>query len=64
MLLKRFYDDGLAQTSYLIGCDHTGEALVVDANRDVARRMAEVKGVTLDVLGESTVENFDRLFGA
>ena len=31
---------------------------------DVARRMAEVKGVTLEVLGETTVENFDRLFGA
>jgi len=31
---------------------------------DVARRMAEVKGVSLDLLGETTVENFDRLFGA
>ena len=30
---------------------------------DVARRMAEVKGVTLEELGETTVENFDRLFG-
>lgn len=30
---------------------------------DVARRMAEVKGVSLEVLGETTVENFDRLFG-
>ena len=35
MLLQRFYDDGLAQASYLIGCDSTGEALVVDANRHV-----------------------------
>lgn len=30
---------------------------------DVARRMAELKGVSLEVLGETTVENFDRLFG-
>ena len=30
---------------------------------DVARRMAEVKGVSLSALGEATVENFDRLFG-
>lgn len=30
---------------------------------DVARRMAEVKGVALDELGEATVNNFDRLFG-
>jgi len=35
MFLKRFYDDGLAQASYLIGCAKTGEALVIDANRDV-----------------------------
>ncbi len=37
MLLKRFYDIKLAQASYLIGCQATGEALVVDANRDVAQ---------------------------
>ena len=30
---------------------------------EVARRMAEVKGLPLDELGASTVENFDRLFG-
>jgi TatD DNase family protein len=31
---------------------------------DVARRMAEVKGVPLDEFGAATVENFHRLFGA
>jgi hydroxyacylglutathione hydrolase len=35
MLLKRFYDPKLAQASYLVGCAATGEALVVDPNRDV-----------------------------
>ncbi|MGH7719988.1 MAG: MBL fold metallo-hydrolase [Gemmatimonadaceae bacterium] len=35
MLLKRFYDPKLAQASYLLGCHATGEALVVDANRDI-----------------------------
>lgn len=35
MLLKRFYDDHLAQASYLIGCQATGEGLVVDPHRDV-----------------------------
>lgn len=35
MFLERFYHDGLAQASYLIGCEATGEALVVDANRDI-----------------------------
>ncbi len=40
MLLLRFYDDGLAQASYLIGCQTTGEALVVDPNRDVEQYIA------------------------
>src|SRR5882672_2961184 len=35
MLLKRLYDPNLAQASYLIGCQATGEAIVVDPNRDV-----------------------------
>lgn len=35
MFFKRFYDDGLAQASYLIGCQATGDALVIDANRDI-----------------------------
>jgi hydroxyacylglutathione hydrolase len=35
MLLKRFYDTGLAQASYLVGCQRTGEAIVIDPNRDV-----------------------------
>ena len=35
MFVKRFYEPQLAQASYLIGCQRTGEAVVVDANRDV-----------------------------
>jgi hydroxyacylglutathione hydrolase len=35
VILKRFYDDKLAQASFLIGCGATGEALVLDPNRDV-----------------------------
>ncbi|HSU16445.1 MBL fold metallo-hydrolase [Longimicrobium sp.] len=34
MILKRFYDDKLAHASWLVGCAATGEALVVDPNRD------------------------------
>lgn len=37
MLLKRLYDEALAQASYLIGCEQTGTAIVVDPNRDVER---------------------------
>ena len=35
MFFKHFYDEDLAQGSYLIGCQATGEAIVVDARRDI-----------------------------
>lgn len=35
MLLKYFYDDKLSQASYLVGCQATGEAIVIDPARDV-----------------------------
>jgi hydroxyacylglutathione hydrolase len=35
MFFQRFYDTKLAQASYLVGCQRTGEAVVVDPNRDV-----------------------------
>lgn len=40
MFFRRFYDDGLAQASYLIGCEKGGEAVVVDANRDIAQYLS------------------------
>ena len=35
MFVKRFFEPSIAQASYLIGCQKTGEAIVIDANRDV-----------------------------
>ena len=35
MLLERIYDEDLAQASYVIGCQASGEAIVVDARRDI-----------------------------
>jgi hydroxyacylglutathione hydrolase len=35
MLFTHIYDDDLAQASYLIGCQASGEAIVVDPRRDV-----------------------------
>lgn len=40
MLLERIYDDSLAQASYLVGCQATGTAIVVDPNRDIAQYVA------------------------
>jgi hydroxyacylglutathione hydrolase len=57
MILKRFYDDKLAQASYLIGCAATGEALVVDPNRDVDPyiRAAESEGVRITHVTETHI---------
>jgi hydroxyacylglutathione hydrolase len=35
MIFKRFYDENLAQASYLIACERTREAIVVDPNADI-----------------------------
>ena len=35
MFVKRFFEASIAQASYLIGCQKAGEAIVIDANRDV-----------------------------
>lgn len=34
MLVRRFYDDRLAQASYLIACQQTGDGIVIDPARD------------------------------
>lgn len=35
MYFKHIYETGLAQASYLIGCQATGEAIVIDPRRDI-----------------------------
>jgi hydroxyacylglutathione hydrolase len=35
MILRRFYNESLAQASYLLGCSATGDALIVDPNRHI-----------------------------
>ena len=57
MLLRRFYDTKLAQASYLIGCQKTGEAIVIDANRDVAQYIvaAEEDGVRVTHVSETHI---------
>jgi hydroxyacylglutathione hydrolase len=57
MILKRFYDEKLAQASYLIGCAATGDALVVDPHRDVDLfvRAAESEGVEITHITETHI---------
>jgi hydroxyacylglutathione hydrolase len=49
MIFRRFYDARLAQASYLIGCARTGEALVVDANRDYEQYVEAARSENLRV---------------
>lgn len=37
MLFRMIYDESLSQAAYLIGCQQTGEALIIDPERDVDR---------------------------
>ncbi len=57
MILKRFYDQNLAQASYLIGCAQTGEALVFDPNRDVEQYIvaAAAEGLTVAHVTETHI---------
>jgi hydroxyacylglutathione hydrolase len=57
MLLRRFYDDKLAQASYIVGCQAAGEALVVDPNRDVDAFVtaAAAEGMTIRYVSETHI---------
>jgi hydroxyacylglutathione hydrolase len=49
MIFRRFYDAKLAQASYLVGCGRTGEALVVDPNRDYEEYVEAARAENLRV---------------
>jgi hydroxyacylglutathione hydrolase len=57
MLLRRFYEEKLAQASYLIGCQATGESLVIDPNRDVEQYVmaAEQQGLRITHVTETHI---------
>src|ERR1019366_7220253 len=57
MLVRRCYDDRLAQASYLIGCQQTGEALVIDPARDIAPYLqaAQQEGVRITQATETHI---------
>ena len=57
MIFQRLFDDKLAQASYLIGCAATGEALVVDPNRDIDQylRAAEAEDLRVSAVTETHI---------
>lgn len=57
MLIERIYDEDLAQAGYFIGCQRTGQALVVDARRDidVYRDLAARNGMEITAVTETHI---------
>lgn len=57
MILKRFYEDRLAQASFLLGCPGSREALVIDPNRAVERYIeaARAEGLRIAVVTETHI---------
>lgn len=57
MIFRRFYDETLAQASYLIGCAAHGVAVVVDPNRLVDQYVAaaEAEGVRITAVTETHI---------
>lgn len=57
MILKRFYENRLAHASYLVGCAATGEAVVIDPNRDFDQYLdaASAEGLTITAITETHI---------
>jgi hydroxyacylglutathione hydrolase len=65
MLFREFYEEGLAQASYVLGCPESGEAFVVDPRRDIRTYLdlAEREGLRIVGVTETHI-HADYLSGA
>lgn len=57
MLLRYFYDEKLAQASYMVGCQKTGEAIVIDPARNIEPYLkeAEKEGLRISATAETHI---------
>lgn len=57
MLLRYFYDEKLAQASYMVGCQKTGEAIVIDPSRNIEPYLkeAEKEGLRISATAETHI---------
>lgn len=57
MLLRTLYDESLAQASYVVGCQATGEALIIDPNRSLDQyiELVERKGLRITAVTETHI---------
>lgn len=65
MLFRQIFDPKLAQYAYLIGCQQTTEALIIDPERDIDRYidLAESEGLNIVAVAETHI-HADFLSGA
>ncbi|HHP7238242.1 MBL fold metallo-hydrolase [Longibacter sp.] len=65
MLFRQIFDEKLAQYAYLIGCQQTGEAIIIDPERDIDQYLdlAEEEGVEIVAVTETHI-HADFLSGA
>lgn len=57
MLFRQIFDPKLAQYAYLIGCQQTGDALIIDPQRDIDRyhTIAEREKLTITAVAETHI---------
>ncbi len=57
MFFRSFFDEKLAQYSYMVGCQKTGEAIVIDPARNIEPYFAEAKkeGLTIHAAAETHI---------
>lgn len=53
MLLRYFYDSKLAHASYMVGCQATGEAIVIDPGRDIEPYLAAAQAEGLRLVAST-----------
>jgi hydroxyacylglutathione hydrolase len=55
MLLRQIFDSHLAQYAYLVGCQLSGEALIIDPERDIDRyrELAAENGLRMTAVAET-----------
>lgn len=51
MLLKYFYDERLAQASYLVGCQTSKQAVVIDPARNIAPYIEAAEKHGMSIVG-------------
>lgn len=65
MIFRSYFDENLAQSSYLVGCQRTGEAIVIDPARSIYQYIEAAKRENLKIVAAAETHiHADYLSGA